>query len=57
MPYYHDSRGKLNLLPPIRRNNIFTTTQQTIQSDVIRLPHVYVESTKNMLMNINCIET
>ena len=46
MPYYHDSGGKLSFLPPVRKHyGSFSTKSRTLNSDIIRLPHVYVEST------------
>ena len=48
MPYYHNSLGQLSFLPPVRQSSVFLETQKEIQSDIIRLPHVYVESTHDL---------
>ena len=51
MPYYHDRYGKLSFLPPVRRNitDIGSSGgRRALKADIIRLPHIYVESTHNM---------
>lgn len=48
MPYYHDRFGKLNFLPPVRQALNIRNSQTKLTADIIRLPHMYVESTHDM---------
>lgn len=48
MPYSYNKSGKLSFLPPIRQRFTVRRLEQSIKSDIIRLPHIYVESVHDL---------